>query len=97
MKSLVELLRLEAEASFLFDRIRERRSEIDSLQLCQRKDEQRIDDLIDQIHMMEFTSEDESAQGEEARIQTDDQRRANDDPTLSMHDWHTSVLPSEVS
>ena len=81
MKSLVEILRLEAEASFLFDRIRERRSEIDSLQLCQRKDEQRIADLIDQIH-----------------IQTDDARKANDDPTLSMYDWHTSsVLPSEVS
>ena len=81
MKSLVELLRLEAEASFLFDRIKERRSEIDSLQACQRNDEQRIDDLIDQIH-----------------IETDDQRRSNDDPTLSMHDWHTSsVLPSEVS
>ena len=81
MKSLVELLRLEAEASFLFARIRERRSEIDSLQLCQRKDESRIDDLIDQIH-----------------IQTDDARKSNDDPTLSMYDWHTSsVLPSEVS
>ena len=76
MKSLFELLRLEAEASFLFDRIRERRSEIDSLQLCQRKDEQRIDDLIDQIH-----------------IQTDDERRSNDDPTLSMYDWHSSALP----
>ena len=81
MKSLVEILRLEAEASFLFARIRERRSEIDSLQACQRTDERRIDDLIDQIH-----------------IETDDQRRFNDDPTLSMHDWHTSsVLPSEVS
>ena len=79
--ALFALLRLEAEASFLFARIRERRSEIDSLQLCQRKDEQRIDDLIDQIH-----------------IQTDAARKANDDPTLSMYDWHnSSVLPSEVS
>ena len=81
MKSLVELLRLEAEASFLFDRIKERRSEIDSLQACQRTDERRIDDLIDRIH-----------------IETADERRSWDDPTLSMHDWHTSsVLPSEVS
>ena len=81
MKSLVELLRLEAEASFLFDRIKERRSEIDSLQACQRNDEQRIDDLIDRIH-----------------IETADERREWDDPTLSMYDWHTSsVLPSEVS
>ena len=74
--ALFALLRLEAEASFLFARIRERRSEIDSLQLCQRKDESRIDDLIDQIH-----------------IQTDDARKSNDDPTLSMYDWHSAALP----
>ena len=81
MKSLVELLRLEAEASFLFDRIKERRSEIDSLQACQRNDEKRIDDLIDRIH-----------------IETADERRLWDDPTLSMYDWHSAaVLPSEVS
>ena len=77
MKSLVELLRLEAEASFLFDRIKERRSEIDSLQACQRNVEKRIDDLIDRIH-----------------IETADERRLWDDPTLSMYDWHSAALPS---